>query len=130
MRPKNEIDEKLSSFMVNSYFYNSYIRIDDIYDPNKSNIKKESLIVSNNHACDKLFITYKETSLQMDYGILFESPIEMQNIQISNYVPDQVPHIKDLLGYNVIYNVEIDADHFKTMTFVKFQKIQEALSSI
>jgi len=116
--------------MINSFFYNSYIRVDDIFDPNKSNIKKESLVVSNKHACDKLFITYKKSSVSIDYGFLFDSPVLMENIKISNYVPDQVPNTREILGHNIIYNVEIDADHFKSITFVRFMKIQEALSSI
>ncbi len=66
----------------------------------------------------------------MDVGFLYENQTEIQNIKISNYVPDQVPSTKDSLGYNVIYNVEIDADHFRTVTYVRFQKIQEALATM
>lgn len=116
--------------MINSYFFNSYIVTDDVVDSNRANIKKESLIVSNSHAFDKLFITYKNSSVSMDTGFIFESPIVTQNLKISNYVPDQVPHTRDFLGYNIIYDVEIDADHFKTITYVKFMKIQEALASM
>ena len=121
---------KLKSFMVNSYFFNSYIATDDIFNPNKANIKKESLVVSNQHACDKLFITYKYSTVSMDYGFIFEIPVKTDNIKISNYVPDQVSHTRDLLGYNIIYDVEVDADHFRTTTYVRFMKIQEALASM
>ena len=116
--------------MVNSYFFNSYIATDDIFNPNKANIKKESLVVSNQHACDKLFITYKYSTVSMDYGFIFESPVKTDNIKISNYVPDQVPHTRDLLGYNIIYDVEVDADHFRSTTYVRFMKIQEALATM
>ena len=116
--------------MVNSYFFNSYIATDDIFNPNKANIKKESLVVSNQHACDKLFITYKSSTVSMDYGFIFDSPSQTDSIKISNYVPDQVPHTRDLLGYNIIYNVEVDADHFSSTTHVRFMKIQEALANM
>jgi len=93
-------------------------------------IKQESLGVNNYHASDKLFITYKHSTVSMDAGYLFENKKKVENIKISNYVPDQVPNTKENLGYSVIYNVEIDADHFRTVTYVRFQKIQEALATI
>lgn len=66
----------------------------------------------------------------MDAGFIFQDPKIIENIKISNYVPDQVPSTKDNLGYSVIYNVEIDADHFRSVTYVRFQKIQEALATM
>jgi hypothetical protein len=75
-------------------------------------------------------MTYKHSAVSMDDGIIFQTPKIVENIKISNYVPDQVPNTKGNLGYSVIYNVEIDADHFKTITYVRFQKIQEALATM
>jgi len=66
----------------------------------------------------------------MDYGFIFQDPILSENIKISNYVPGQAFPTEQNLGYNVIYNVEIDADHYKSVTFVKFMKIQEALANL
>lgn len=37
---------------------------------------------------------------------------------------------RDFLAYNIIYNSEINADHFLTLIYVWFLKIQEALSSM
>jgi len=68
--------------------------------------------------------------VSIDEGFLFQNKREIENIKISNYVPDKVPNTIDSLGYSVIYNVEIDADHFRSVTYVRFQKIQEALATM
>lgn len=115
---------------MNSYFYNSYIVSEDINYPNKANIKRESLLVSSEFACNKLFVTYKNSAVKQDKGFMFSDQSNEDNIKISNYVPDQVPTTRDFLGYNIIYNVEIDADHFRTVTYVKYTKIQEAIASL
>lgn len=90
----------------------------------------DSIYVSNNHSCYKLFITYKNIAVSVDQGAIFQYPNLMFDMKISNYVPDEVPNTKAYLGYNVIYNVEVDADHFRTVTYIKFMKIQEALASM
>jgi len=127
---KSEVDNKLKTFRINSYFFNSYIVPDDINNPNNAYIKKESLLARNNYAYDKLFITYKHSLVSMDYGLIFQYPILSNNIKISNYVPDQALPTQKILGYNIIYNVEIDTDHFRTVTYVKYMKIQEALANL
>ena len=45
--------------------------------------------------------------------------------RISNYVPDEIP-----LEDELMYNVEIDADHFESLTFINYMKVQDSLAAI
>ena len=72
----------------------------------------------------KLFITYRNSETITDTGIFTPSIQRKKYPKISNWVPDEIP-AED----NLIYNIEIDADHFDSTIFITFAKLQDCLSS-
>jgi hypothetical protein len=45
--------------------------------------------------------------------------------KIASYVPDEIPE-ED----NLMYNVEIDVDHFEALTFINYMKIQDSMAAV
>ena len=110
--------------MINSFMFDSYIDSDDSLYPNKQHVRRDSIIVSNVLDCQKLFIGYKTSETSLDRGFLFSTNFTSSNPIIISYIPDGTTSTLAMnLGINIIYDVEIFADHTSTTTTITFSKI-------
>jgi hypothetical protein len=112
--------------------YDSFLDTDDALDPNKADVKTDSInLMAKNGNCEKLFIGYRYSTTRVDKGFLFEDTVVDIKMKIVDYIPDgTVPTQMLGLDYNIIYWVEIFAKHTNTITFIKFSKIQDVLANL
>jgi hypothetical protein len=116
--------------MINSFVSNSFVDTTDNLLPNKADILSDSLPVSNADGCNKLFIAFKESITSLDRGFIFQDIIRDKKLIISIYIPDGVLETTPRIGANVIYWVEVYADHTSSTTFIKYMKIQDVLANL
>ena len=128
--PQKEIDEILDSFRVTSFMSDSYINIDDVYLPNQPNARVESYEMTNYKGCNKLYIFLQQSSTNSDTGFIFTLNTKSSYIKIKSLIPDDSLNTLDLLGYNIIYEIIISADHTNTLTYIRYPKIQESIAGV
>lgn len=116
--------------MVNSYFADSYIDSNDYLSPNKENIRSDSMLFNNPDYSSVLYISHKTSTASRDKGWLSEDRSDVSNIKIVSYIPDAVPSTKSSLGYNILFQIVLYADHTNTITYIKYAKIQDVLANL
>jgi hypothetical protein len=120
----------LQSFLVNSFFYDSYIDSNDYLKPNKQNIRSDSITLTNKGYCATLYVGHKLSSTDRDKGWLFQDRDVTSAVKIVSYIPDAVPNTKAELGFNLLYDIILYADHTNTITYLKYSKIQDVLANL
>jgi hypothetical protein len=120
----------LQSFLVNSFFYDSYIDSNDYLKPNKQNIRSDSITLTNKGYCATLYVGHKLSSTDRDKGWLFQDRDVTSAVKIVSYIPDAVPNTKAELGFNLLYDIILYADHTNTTTYLKYSKIQDVLANL
>jgi hypothetical protein len=122
--------EENKFFYIHSFFINSFYKTfkeegDENYTPNNLVLKQYSIPIDiDRKSTYKLFITYRNSETNTDTGKIFPDIRTIKYPKISNYVPDEVPYEDKL-----IYNAEIDADHYEISTFTTFIKIQDCIAA-
>jgi hypothetical protein len=120
----------MNNLLINSFFADSFIDSDDYQNPNRENIRTDSMLFQNPEYTATLYIGHINSVVSRDKGWLLEDKTEVGNIKIVTYIPDAVPSTIDSLGINLLFNIILYAEHTDTVTYIKYSKIQDVLANL